>query len=163
MNDFMPQDYPENQPSHTPAHPAIPDPRVAKLLDEMQLVYSVNPNTADYQINYRCFDGKSQQVLIETNTEELDGCEIRTISACGFEKVGGLDLPLANFLLRSNQQLIFGSWFTLNTSNHNVLAIFKVPVGTTLSTKMFASMLDLVAHVASSAPMEFEEFKKREC
>jgi hypothetical protein len=143
-------------------HPAIPDPRVAKLLDELQLVYSVNPDSANYQVNYRCFDGKTQQVLIETNTEELDGCEIRTISACGFEKTGGLDLPLANFLLRSNQQLILGSWCILNTSNHNVLAIFKVPVATTLSTKMFASMLELVAHVASSAPMEFEEFKKRE-
>ena len=162
MNDLLPQDDSGDESSSSHNYPAIPDPRVAKLLDEMKLVYTICPETAVYRVNYRCHNGQTQKVIVESITEEVDDCEVRFLSSGGILLKGELDLPLAHFLLRANYFLIFGSWTIIPDRNQDIQAVLKVAVATTLSTTRFAFMLEMVAEMANSAPGEYEEFCKRE-
>ena len=85
------------------------DPRVKKMLDALELRYSVD-NDGDFKVMVEFEDGRSQVAFIDSQTQLLGDFEIREVWSVAYVSEGYLDIDTANTLLMKNYELKIGSW-----------------------------------------------------
>lgn len=103
------------------------DPRVTALLQLAGLVYEVDPD-GEFRLLLEFDDGRSQQVFIRSETNSLEGLEVREIYSPGalgdtLAAAGTMDL-----LLRANHEAIMGAWeYQLMAGGDAALFCVRVP------------------------------------
>lgn len=85
------------------------DPRVAKVLNEAGLRYSVDAD-GDFLLSNDVGDGRTQLVWILSNTSELGTLQIRQIWSVAYRSRTPLSPWVANRLLEQNSNVKLGSW-----------------------------------------------------
>lgn len=124
------------------------DPRVAKLLDLLQLKYRVDAE-GDYQVSFRLENDRHQTVFIRSATSHLGPLEIREVFSVGYESEGPLPGDVANALLVHNAHVKLGAWSLLRSSStHHCFAAFTAQIAAETDP---ASLLTTITAVVDTA------------
>ena len=129
-----------------------PDYRVKRLLDQLGLAYQLDGG--DYIVEFQIEGGRSQNVVISSETEEVEGLEIRRVWTMGLRSDSPLHADVANALLVYNANCPIGAWqLVRHKDGKGCSALFVVPV----STNTTATSLRSVMHAVARAGDELEE------
>ena len=87
------------------------DPRIKKILDEVRVEYSIDAD-GDFNLIMKIDDeGRTQVGCIYSNTFELFGNEMRTLTSVGLvTEKGPFSERVANLLLQANGAINLGAW-----------------------------------------------------
>src|SRR6516225_7397834 len=92
----------ENKTNAIVKPPAAPDSRVKSILDQAGLKYKIDPLTNNFQLVIPLKEGRSQVVIINSQTSLVGAVEIRRVWSPAFVSTGPLTAELANNLLSDN-------------------------------------------------------------
>ena len=144
MNNNTTESESERETNETPT----PDPRIISALDDLDYPYEVNPKTGDFHVRYNFDDERAQMVSISSSTNEFMGIELRDIYSTSILSEGIFDARTANFLLRENSGMKFGSWGIEVGSENKHYAVFGMTVSAALPHRALAEIMDTVARIA---------------
>jgi len=123
------------------------DPRVKKMLDALELKYSVDQD-GDFKIILEFKDGRSQAAYINSNTEHIDDFEVREVWSVSYISEGFLDADVANTLLLKNFETKIGAWRLVPAGNNTYLVAFCIHIAADCDPTAFANTLSIVLGVA---------------
>jgi hypothetical protein len=123
------------------------DPRVKRLLDTLELKYSVD-NDGDFKVMVEFEDGRSQAAFINSQTEAFGDFEIRELWSAAYVSEGYLDIDTANTLLMKNFELKIGSWRLIPAGNNTFLVAFCVQIAAECDPNSFWRALAFVLGTA---------------
>ncbi len=104
------------------------DRRVEEVLERTGWKYEIDSD-GDFRLHFRFSNGRTQVVIVRSETEDVDGLKVREIWSPGIRVTGGLDQRTAIELLRENARLSIGAWNLSNVSKDGCVAIFVVQIG----------------------------------
>jgi hypothetical protein len=129
------------------------DPRIAKTLEELEILYEVDSD-ADYKILYEWEDdGRSQVAFINSATEKLDDLELREVWSVAYVSDKPLPVEIANRLLIDSYDKKLGAWQLLKTEDQYI-TVYAVKVDANADPKFL--QLALEAALTSADEMEKE-------
>jgi hypothetical protein len=148
---FPMNDTPLNSDSKEGNEPT-PDPRVVAALEEQGVTYEIKTceDSADCVVLVGFDDNRNHRVVINSNTKDFMGVEMRSISSIALVSEGPFDARTANLLLRENATVEFGSWQILADSDNTHIAIFSVTIGASIRSKSLVDLICMVARIADS-------------
>ena len=123
------------------------DTRIKKLLDTLELKYSINSD-GDFKLVFEMENGRSQQVFINSNTDEIDDFEVREVWSVAYLSQGYLDIDTANTLLMENSQYKVGSWSLIDSENNTYLVTFSIKLAADCDPNSLLQSLTMVTAVA---------------
>jgi len=123
------------------------DPRVKKMLDALELRYSVD-NDGDFKVMVEFEDGRSQVAFIDSQTQLLGDFEIREVWSVAYVSEGYLDIDTANTLLMKNYELKIGSWRLIPGGDNTYLATFCIQIAADCDPNSFWRTLAIVLQTA---------------
>jgi hypothetical protein len=127
------------------------DPRVAKLLDILNLKYRVDAE-GDYQVSFRLEHDRHQTVFIRSATSNLGPLEIREVFSVGYESEGPLPGDVANALLVHNAHVKLGAWSLLRSSSTNhCFAAFTAQIAADTDPASLLTTITAVVETADKA------------
>lgn len=130
--------------------PRRPDQRVFEALEQMGVTHEIDEDTGDFLVHVEFKNGRTQQVLIHSFTREFMGVEMRDISSIALVNEGPFDTRTANFLLRENADVNFGSWQVMVDDEHTHYALFSITVSANLRAESLVDLLGMVARIADA-------------
>ena len=130
--------------------PRRPDQRVFEALEQMGVTHDIDEDTGNFLVLVEFKDGRTQQVFIRSATTEFMGVEMRTISSVALINQGPFDTRTANFLLRDNANVSFGSWQVEVDQERTHYAIFSMTVSASLRAESLVDLLGMVARIADT-------------
>lgn len=102
------------------------DARVRAALDQLQLQYTV-VSGGKFKMVFELEEGRTQVVLINSQTETTGKFEIREIWSPGYRSDGPLPRDVANRLLISSFEQKLGAWQTMEgESSHTAVFAIKL-------------------------------------
>jgi hypothetical protein len=121
------------------------DPRVQKLLDHLQVNYSVDRD-GDFRVVMDMGDGRTQLGFVSSTTYKLASLEIREVWSVGYECDGPIPETVANYLLWQNHQMKLGAWKMIRYESGRHLAAYAAQIAAntdaeTLKTTMLAVLV----------------------
>lgn len=125
------------------------DPRVKRMLDALELKYSIDGD-GDFKVIFEFNDGRSQLAYINSDTQSINDFEIRELWSVAYVSEGYLDIDTANTLLMKNHEMKIGSWRLMNAGNNTYLVTFCIQIAANCDPKSFAQSLSLVLRVADA-------------
>jgi hypothetical protein len=130
----------------SPAAAGTPDTRVKAALTKAGLKYELTSD-GDFKVTMKFEDGRTQVVLINSNTETLKdtNMEIREITAIAYKTSGNLPAEVANILMKDSQKRKIGAWEVIATSSGTSAAIFDAKIAADASGDNLVKVLQLVA------------------
>jgi hypothetical protein len=134
-------------------NPTPGDPRIAKALDALEILYEVDSD-ADYKILYEWEDdGRSQVAFINSATEKLDDLELREVWSVAYVSDKPLPVEIANRLLIDSYDKKLGAWQLLKSEGQHI-AVYAVKVDANADAEFL--QLALEAALTSADEMEKE-------
>jgi len=121
----------------------MPDPRVAKLLEEAGLPYQVD--NGDFRLEYDVDGTRGQRVWIDSETARLDKLEFRAVWSVAARGKGAVPAELANLLLRENARMIVGAW-QVNQGKDDYLVVLSAPVSAAADAATLREVLEVVMY-----------------
>lgn len=130
------------------------DQRVRKKLDMGNIKYTIT-KYGDFQIIVKLANGRTQAVLVASDTEKCGDFEIREIHSLGYvykspAKLSGSD---AKILLERNNRTKIGSWSLLEGGSEEYIA-YTVHISANLNSDNLKSMIFYVAESADDLEKE---------
>jgi hypothetical protein len=122
------------------------DPRVERLLQVLQLGYSVDKD-GDFKVTIEFANGRSQVAFINSDTQMLDNFEIREIWSVAYISEGYLDIDTANTLLLYNYELKMGSWRMIPADNNIYFVAYCIQIAADCDPDSFEKALAFVLEV----------------
>ncbi|HWH70494.1 MAG TPA: hypothetical protein VNT26_13995 [Candidatus Sulfotelmatobacter sp.] len=145
--------------TNAPAHaPGGPDPRVKQVLEGAGLKYKIDPQTADFQLLIPLKEGRSQTVIINSQTARVGTVEIRRVWSPAYTASAPLSAELANNLLRDSFLKKLGSWALLDSGKLHTLC-FLAELSPTADR---ATLLTTVVMVAGVADQKEKEITRKD-
>ena len=125
------------------------DDRVASILNDLSLKYSVNSN-GNYVVTYDEDKGRSQQVFIMSSTDTYNDVEIREIwSVAGsFDSAPSAD-ALIDLMGESAKNKI-GDWALEKQDDGSYLLFYTIKAPVEISKEAFQMMLEFTANVTDT-------------
>lgn len=124
------------------------DARIRTILAQLNLKYSLTSD-GDFKLLFDVGDGRTQIVIVNSDTQTYEGREIREVWAIGHRSDGELRQQLANELLRDNNTMKIGSWRVLFQDGKS-FATFAVQIAAVPEGDFLNSILSVVAHKADA-------------
>jgi hypothetical protein len=128
------------------------DPRVRSALEQLECPHEVDAD-GDFKIIVKLAEGRTQVVLINSNTESFAGIEIREVYSLGYIEDRVPDERLLKSLLLENGTVKFGAWRLIESGNGQVGVVFAAHIAASTDAKTLDSIIDFVAAKAD----EFED------
>lgn len=122
------------------------DSRVAKLLQDAALTYSVDED-GDFRLIYDLPNGRSQLVWVASRTSRLQTVEVRDVWSVADRSVGQVSPDVANQLLLDNATQALGAW-QVQRSGDEYLIVFSAQVAADTAAPTLVETLDAVMRVA---------------
>jgi hypothetical protein len=120
------------------------DARVRRALEQLQCPYQVDSD-GDFKITVTLAEGRTQLVLINSNTESFAGMEIREVYSLGYIEDGDPSERLLKLLLLENGTVKFGAWRLIEAKNGQVGIVFAAHIAATTDAGILDSIIDAVA------------------
>ena len=133
----------------TENHPRDGDPRVAKALDDLGIIYDIDGD-GHYRFGFHVGNNRSQIGLIQSATYDFAGIETRDVFSVGLRSSGPFDARTSNLLLLQNSQLGVGSWAVIRDARDNHIAIFRAKIAADLQGKELHGILAVVLRTADA-------------
>ena len=135
------------------------DPRVKKNLDDLSVKYAITENN-NFKLIFNTEkngDGRTQLVIINSNTEKYDEIEVREIFSVikKGKNLNELDESILQILLKRNDTIKMGSW-CISEDENSYYIVFAIKAGANMNKTMLESILSLIA--AESDKVEKEIF-----
>ena len=124
------------------------DQRIKKALDELDVKYVIDDN-GDYAITIYEAEGRSQLVYVVSETDSIEGFEIRDIFSYAVRDKAPT-LEMTSDLMRTSNKSLIGAFEM--TSGGNILYIAKIPAN--LPPKQLHGIIRAVAAYADDAEKE---------
>jgi len=128
-----------------------PDSRVAKILSEAKLNYTVDSD-GDFKLYTQLNNGRLQTVWIISETQTVGSIEVRQVWSLGYASDTPPPEPILHELLEQNSRVKLGAWQIRKMSGKYV-AVFAVQVGANIDK---TNLLQILSAVASTA----DDFEK---
>jgi hypothetical protein len=123
------------------------DPRVKRLLDALELKYSVDSD-GDFKIIVEFDDGRSQVAYINSSTQFINDFELRELWSVAYVSEGYLDIDTANTLLMKNHEMKLGSWRLIPAGNNTFLVTFCIQIAANSDPNSLGQSLAIVLRTA---------------
>lgn len=124
------------------------DQRIKKALDELDVKYVIDDD-GDYAITIYEAEGRSQLVYVVSETDSIEGFEIRDIFSYAVRDKAPT-LEMTSDLMRTSNKSLIGAFEM--TSGGNILYIAKIPAN--LPPKQLHGIIRAVAAYADDAEKE---------
>lgn len=124
------------------------DQRIKKALDELDVKYVIDDD-GDYAITIYEAEGRSQLVYVVSETDSIEGFEIRDIFSYAVRDKAPT-LEMTSGLMRTSNKSLIGAFEM--TSGGNILYIAKIPAN--LPPKQLHGIIRAVAAYADDAEKE---------
>lgn len=124
------------------------DQRIKKALDELDVKYMIDDD-GDYAITIYEAEGRSQLVYVVSETDSIEGFEIRDIFSYAVRDKAPT-LEMTSDLMRTSNKSLIGAFEM--TSGGNILYIAKIPAN--LPPKQLHGIIRAVAAYADDAEKE---------
>lgn len=124
------------------------DQRIKKALDELDVKYVIDDD-GDYAITIYEAEGRSQLVYVVSETDSIEGFEIRDIFSYAVRDKAPT-LEMTSDLMRTSNKSLIGAFEM--TSGGNILYIAKIPAN--LPPKQLHKIIRAVAAYADDAEKE---------
>lgn len=124
------------------------DQRIKKALDELDVKYVIDDD-GDYAITIYEAEGRSQLVYVVSETDSIEGFEIRDIFSYAVRDKAPT-LEMTSDLMRTSNKSLIGAFEM--TSGGNILYIAKIPAN--LPPKQLHGVIRAVAAYADDAEKE---------
>lgn len=124
------------------------DQRIKKALDELDVKYVIDDD-GDYAITIYEAEGRSQLVYVVSETDSIEGFEIRDIFSYAVRDKAPT-LEMTSDLMRTSNKSLIGAFEM--TSGGNILYIAKIPAN--LPPKQLHGIIRAVADYADDAEKE---------
>lgn len=124
------------------------DQRIKKALDELDVKYMIDDD-GDYAITIYEAEGRSQLVYVVSETDSIEGFEIRDIFSYAVRDKAPT-LEMTSDLMRTSNKSLIGAFEM--TSGGNILYIAKIPAN--LPPKQLHKIIRTVAAYADDAEKE---------
>lgn len=124
------------------------DQRIKKALDELDVKYVIDDD-GDYAITIYEAEGRSQLVYVVSETDSIEGFEIRDIFSYAVRDKAPT-LEMTSDLMRTSNKSLIGAFEM--TSGGNILYIAKIPAN--LPPKQLHKIIRTVAAYADDAEKE---------
>ena len=124
------------------------DQRIKKALDELDVKYMIDDD-GDYAITIYEAEGRSQLVYVVSETDSIEGFEIRDIFSYAVRDKAPT-LEMTSDLMRTSNKSLIGAFEM--TSGGNILYIAKIPAN--LPAKQLHGIIRAVAAYADDAEKE---------
>lgn len=124
------------------------DQRIKKALDELDVKYVIDED-GDYAITIYEAEGRSQLVYVVSETDSIEGFEIRDIFSYAVRDKAPT-LEMTSDLMRTSNKSLIGAFEM--TSGGNILYIAKIPAN--LPPKQLHKIIRTVAAYADDAEKE---------
>ena len=124
------------------------DQRIKKALDELDVKYVIDDD-GDYAITIYEAEGRSQLVYVVSETDSIEGFEIRDIFSYAVRDKAPT-LEMTSDLMRTSTKSLIGAFEM--TSGGNILYIAKIPAN--LPPKQLHGIIRAVAAYADDAEKE---------
>lgn len=124
------------------------DQRIKKALDELDVIYMIDDD-GDYAITIYEAEGRSQLVYVVSETDSIEGFEIRDIFSYAVRDKAPT-LEMTSDLMRTSNKSLIGAFEM--TSGGNILYIAKIPAN--LPPKQLHGIIRAVAAYADDAEKE---------
>lgn len=124
------------------------DQRIKKALDELDVKYMIDDD-GDYAITIYEAEGRSQLVYVVSETDSIEGFEIRDIFSYAVRDKAPT-LEMTSDLMRTSNKSLIGAFEM--TSGGNILYIAKIPAN--LPPKQLHGIIRTVAAYADDAEKE---------
>lgn len=123
------------------------DVRVERALRELGIGHKLDERGC-YRFGINLQEGRSQIGLINSNTYDFAGVELRDVFSVGLRSFGPFDARTAGVLLSQNSHLRIGAWCVHCDDSDNHLAIFSAKVSADLVGKPLLNVLVSVCTTA---------------
>jgi hypothetical protein len=123
------------------------DPRVKRLLDELELKYTVDPD-GDFRVVFGLETERTQTAFIRSETSMLSNLEIREVFSVGYECDGPLPADVANALLIFNAHVKLGAWGVLRLPSNRCFAAFTAKIAAETEAPTLMTTLLTVLRIA---------------
>lgn len=127
------------------------DPLVKRHLEARGTPYEVDEDN-DFAILVDMSDDRTQQVYVLSDTNRVDGLDVREIWSTGYQALesGLLPVKVANRLLEHSHEVILGSWV-----KQEDYAVFVIKIPADASADQLDSAIDSAAATADQLEREF--------
>lgn len=128
-----------------------PDPLIKRHLEAKATPYEVDDDN-DYSILVHMGDGRTQQVYVISDTNRVDGINVREVWSTGYQALekGMIPAKVANRLLEHSHEVILGSWV-----KQDDYAVFVIKIPADASADQLDSAIDSAASTADALEKEF--------
>lgn len=130
------------------------DRRVKNHLDALDLKYSMTDN-GNYKVVFDMGEGRTQLVVIYSNTYDYNGMEIREITSTAMSTTDkkGFTQPTLFDLLERNQTYKIGAW-QINGGTAPFILEFGIRMSANSSQSAFDELIRLAARMADELEQE---------
>jgi len=130
------------------------DPRVQKMLETLDLKYSIDED-GDFKVSFQLEDDRSQLAFINSDTETISDFEVREIWSVAHIAEGFLDASTANYLLLANNNLKIGSWRLKEIGKSSFAVTFCIQVSANTDPESLLDALLLTLRTADEMELQF--------
>jgi hypothetical protein len=130
------------------------DSRVKNQLDALGLKYSMTDN-GNYKVVFDMGEGRTQLVVIYSNTYNYNGMEVREITSTAMSTTDkkGFTQPTLFDLLERNQTYKIGAW-QINGGTAPFILEFGIRMSANSSQSVFDELIRLAARMADELEQE---------
>jgi hypothetical protein len=146
------QTAPQSAPAAPPEQKAAPDARVKKLLDARKIDYEIS-RSGNFRVNFSLPNGRSQPVLIMSETYRYMNLEIREILSPAYKSAAPFTAEVADRLLSDNNEKKLGAW-VMQKEKEGYCAVFVTKVPADCDDAYFISALRLTLQAADEMKKE---------
>jgi len=100
---------------------------IRTTLDQLGLKYEVIESSGNYKLTFDMEGGRTQMVIVNTETRDFRGLRVRDVWAPAFQVQGTLSGDMANRLLLDSEDRPLGAWETV-ADNGNDLVMFTTKI-----------------------------------
>ncbi|SUS05928.1 conserved hypothetical protein [uncultured Defluviicoccus sp.] len=129
------------------------DPRVERLLESLSLKYQTT-SAGDFKLQFDLGGGRSQTVIVNSNTETFGRLEIREVASLGLFLQSVPDPAIMLYLLRENGSIKLGAWRVLR-GDEGTLVIFAAHISADTDAETLMSVMKLVMRAADELEEKF--------
>ena len=117
------------------------DPRIKQALDEAGMPYVILGDSDQFKVQVKLQNNRKQHVFINSETQKLNGLEIRRIHSAAYRSPGVFPQTIANqFLMDSNKKKL-GNWQTVLDSKNNHYGVFTMKVDANLPASQLTKLM----------------------
>lgn len=135
----------------------VRDSPLQSAIDSAGLKYEITKD-GFFKIILRFDDGRSQIVLVNSQTQKVNALEMREIYAFAYKSKGEIPVNIANKLLADSQNRIIGAWETISDRSSNLsLAVFNAKIPANIAPEDLINVIRLVGVRADEMEKELTQ------